>query len=267
MENTNTIQFQDDQASFFLAEGENFKGPFKPSEIYSMLESKQASWVDYCYREKEGAWVRIADHPVFKTIQAEPPKPKPKVSAPPPPPQAQALVKWFIYQNDSQTGPYSTADIARLLTSNQVNAQTYVWQEKFTEWKPLSEVNDFQNVQVHAPVQVQQSKAPEAKKVEDRRIAPRKPLVAQLFLTNLKDIMTGICRDISVGGMQVLCESVPGAVGETIRLNVLPPDTANLKPFVAEGVIVRILEDKKGFSFRFTRLGDYAKAAIERYIS
>jgi hypothetical protein len=271
MENTNTIQFQDDQATFFLADGQSYKGPFNPSEIYSMIESKQVSWVDYCYREKEGAWVRIADHPVFKVVQAEPPKPKPKVAAPPPPPQAAPAVLWFVFQNDTQTGPYSTSDVARLLSSNQIQSSAFVWQEKFTEWKPLNQVDDFKNVSpsANAAPSTAHSAAqtPEQKKAEERRTAPRKPLVAQTHLTNLKEVMTGLCRDISVGGMQVLCETVPGHVGETIRLNVLPPASSNLKAFVAEGVIVRVLEDKKGFSFRFTKLNDEAKAAIERYIS
>jgi hypothetical protein len=264
MENTNTIQFQDDQASFFLAEGQSYIGPFKASEIYAMIESKKTSWVDYCYREKEGNWMRIADHPVFKAIQAEPPKPpKPKIQAPPPPPRAtESLIKWFVYQNDTQTGPYTTADVARLLASHQVSESAFVWQEKFTEWKPLGQVDDFKtSSQKPAPVQT------EAKKQEERRTAPRKPLVAEAYLTNLKEVMTGICRDISVGGMQVLCEFVPGQVGELIRLNVRPPESSNLKPFVAEGVIVRVLEDKKGFSFRFTRLEAEAKSAIERYIA
>jgi hypothetical protein len=264
MENTNTIQFQDDQATFFLAEGQSYKGPFKPSEIYSMIDAKTASWVDYCYREKEGAWTRIADHPVFKAIQAEPPKPKPQISVPPPPPKTAEATKWFIYQNDTQTGPYTTSDISRLVASGQANTNTYVWQEKFTEWKPMNQVDEFKTTQ-NAPSAIAQT--PEAKKAEDRRVAPRKPLVAQLYLTNLKDVLTGICRDISVGGMQVLCEQVPGQVGESIRLNVLPPDNSGLKPFVAEGTIVRILEDKKGFSFRFTKLDSEAKSAIEKYIA
>lgn len=265
MENTNTIQFQDDQATFFLADGQGYKGPYKPSEIYSMIESKQASWVDYCYREKEGAWMRIADHPIFKATQTEPPKPKPQVSAPPPPPKTtQSQTKWFIFQNDAQTGPYSTSDVARLMSTHQVSNQAFVWQETYTEWKPIHQVDDFKTGQPPSAPQAAKQATIEA---SDKRIAPRKPLVAQVHLTNLKDIMTGICRDISVGGMQVLCEQVPGHVGETIRLNVLPPDTSGLKPFVAEGVIVRVLEDKKGFSFRFSKLDAEAKSSIEKYIA
>jgi hypothetical protein len=266
MENTNTIRFPDDQPSFYLADGASYKGPFRPSEIYAMLESSQASWVDLCYREKEGQWMRIADHPVFKAVQAEPPKPpKPPVaSAPPPPPKApEPPTKWFVYQNDTQTGPYPTSEITRLLASQQIQTHAFVWQEKFTEWKPISQIDEFKSLPGASspPVAAQPAKASE------RRTAPRKPLVAQLSITNLKEVMTGLCRDISVGGMQVLCEKVPGQAGETIRLNVLPPDSTGLKAFVAEGVIVRILEDKKGFSFRFTKLNDEAKNAIERYIS
>ena len=253
MENTNQIQFQDDEATLFLADGQSTKGPFKPSEIYSKLNAKEVSWVDYCYREKEGAWIRIADHPVFKAIQAEPPKKKPNLALKPPPPPADTAIKWFVFQNDAQTGPYSTMDISRLIASHQVNENSFLWQETFPEWMPLNQVNVF-NFKTEASV-------------ENRRTAPRKPFVAQLYLTNLKEMMTGICRDISIGGMQILCESVNGFVGETIRINVLPPDTSALTPFMAEGVIVRILEDKKGFSFRFTKLGEDVKTAIERYIS
>jgi hypothetical protein len=39
-----------------------------------------------------------------------------------------------------------------------------------------------------------------------------------------------------------------------------------LNPFVAEGVIVRVLEDGRGFSFRFEGLSRESQEAIERYI-
>ncbi len=268
MENTNTIQFADDQAVFYLAEGNSYQGPYRPSEIYSQLQGKKISWVDFCYREKEGQWLRIADHPVFKPIQAAPPKPMPKM-APPPPPKAEPAVQWFLFQNDTQTGPYSAEELKRLSASGQLNAGAFVWQEKFTEWKPFADVAELKS---DAPPQklvlnTVPAAPAETAKAAERRTAPRKPLVAQIFLTNNKEVLTGICRDISVGGMQVLGEPIPGQVGESIRLNVTPPESSGLKPFVAEGVIVRILEDKRGFSFRFTRLADEAKASIESYIA
>ena len=86
-------------------------------------------------------------------------------------------------------------------------------------------------------------------------------------MTNESELVTGMCRDISIGGMQVLTDEVPGEVGTKIRLHVEPPKDSGLKAFVAEGTVVRILEDRRGFSFRFSKLSDEAKKSIESYIA
>ena len=91
--------------------------------------------------------------------------------------------------------------------------------------------------------------------------------MAQVYVTNQAELATGICRDISVGGMQLLTDKIPGAVGSSIHLNVTPPKDSGLKPFVAEGLIVRILEDQRGFAFRFTQISNEAKQSIESYIA
>jgi hypothetical protein len=264
MENTNTIQFPNDQAEWFIAEGENFKGPFKAEEVYKKLQANEVTWIDFIYREKDGNWIRLADHPVFKVLQAEPPKPKPVIAAPPPPPKkVEDDTKWFLFQNDTQTGPYGTNEIKRLIVSGQVVESAFVWQEKFTEWKPFADVAELKD---KGPPPGPKAAAAPAKPA-DKRAAPRKPLVAQTYITNQSHIVTGICRDISVGGMQVLTDEVPGTVGTSIRLNVTPPQDTGLKPFVAEGVIVRVLEDQRGFSFRFTQISDEAVKAIQSYIA
>ncbi len=263
MENTNFNQFKDDQPSFFLASGESFVGPFRPSEIFSKLQSKEVSWVDHCYRELEGKWMRISEHPVFQSLQPEPPKPKPPTaSAPPPPPLSKdkpAETKWFLFQGETQTGPYGAGEIKRLLALRQISDQAFVWQEAFTEWKAISELAEFK-----FPQGTEKTEAP---KSSDRRSSPRKPLVAQIYMTNQKEVVLAICRDVSVGGMQVLTDHIPGVPGDKIQLNVLPPASSGLKPFVAEGVLVRILEDQRGFSFRFTQLSNEAKKSIESYVS
>ena len=78
------------------------------------------------------------------------------------------------------------------------------------------------------------------------------------------DVGVGVCRDISVGGMQVLTDQIPSAIGKKIKLNVSAP--GQIEPFVAEGVVVRILEDDRGFSFRFEKLSAQSRDSIEKYI-
>ena len=149
MENTQSVQFADDQAEWYVSFGEKYRGPFRASEIYQKLLNKEVSWIDFCYREKDaaqngGQWVRIADHAVFKSLQPEPPKPKPVVAAPPPPPRAsEPEIKWFLFQNENQTGPYGTQELKRMILNQQVIQGAFVWQENFTDWKPFESVNEL----------------------------------------------------------------------------------------------------------------------------
>jgi hypothetical protein len=82
-------------------------------------------------------------------------------------------------------------------------------------------------------------------------------------------IIVGVGRDISIGGMQVLGDYVPTKVGAKLKLNVSPPEITNptFQPFVAEGVVVRVHDDRRGFSFRFDELSTSARQIIERLIS
>jgi hypothetical protein len=72
--------------------------------------------------------------------------------------------------------------------------------------------------------------------------------------------------------MQVLCDMAP-ETGSTISLNVQPTEDSGsaqpggkIDPFAAKGVVVRVLEDGRGFSFRFEDLSDTARTAIQSYI-
>ena len=94
-------------------------------------------------------------------------------------------------------------------------------------------------------------------------------MVAQVLMSDEQTVIVGICRDISIGGVQVLADRSPAPVGSKLKMNISPSgdgSSRDFQPFVAEGVVVRILEDERGFSFRFNRLSDAAKKSIEDYI-
>jgi hypothetical protein len=104
---------------------------------------------------------------------------------------------------------------------------------------------------------------------EEQRGFPRRPLVAKILISDEQSVIVGVCRDISIGGLQVLTERIPGKVGMKLKMNISPSTNdsgSRIESFVAEGVIVRILEDNRGFSFRFERLSNRSKQAIESYI-
>lgn len=202
-------------------------------------------------------------------------------SAPSEPPHE--VRNWYLYYNDSQFGPFSPDEIERFLRVGRIHSRVHAWEGGMDNWERIERIAAFRDVLSELPQPV----APPAPKLPagrpsatvssiaptaaasanaEKRAAPRRPLLAKILMTNGDDVTQAVCRDISVGGMQVLTDVVPGEVGATVRLNVSTSGQAAIAPFVAMGVIVRFLEDRRGFSFRFEKLSDDAQKAIESYI-
>jgi hypothetical protein len=61
--------------------------------------------------------------------------------------------KWFVYLTDHHEGPFSLAEIQAKMAQSQVSTANYVWAEGLTDWKPMTEVPEFESL-LHAPQQV-----------------------------------------------------------------------------------------------------------------
>lgn len=155
----------------------------------------------------------------------------------------------------SDYGPFSLKQIKQLFKENRINGKTFIFQTGMKEWKVMGEIVDYLEVF---------NEQPPVLKDADRRTTTRKPFIARLFVQNNKKLFEGLCRDISVGGMQVLVDDFKGQAGDKISINVHPENSDY--HFTAGGVVVRVLEGNAGFSFRFNGLNDEAKAAIEKYL-
>lgn len=153
-------------------------------------------------------------------------------------------------------GPFSIEQLRSLFEEKRINGKTLFFVKGMEEWSMLGDHKEFSYLFEAQPPAI---------KEQDRREAIRKPFVARMFIQNNKKVFEGICRDVSIGGMQVLIDQFPGKAGEKISINVHPENTDY--HFVASGTIVRLLEGNNGFSFRFQHLSEEANRAIEKYIS
>ena len=158
--------------------------------------------------------------------------------------------------NEVEYGPYSLDIIVKLFRENRINAKTFIFIRGMTDWRILAEMEDFAEVFEDTPPPIEDT---------DRRASKRKPFIARMYIESKKQVFVGVCRDISVGGMQVLVENIPAKIGESISINVHPENTEH--HFVAGGEVVRMLDGGQGFSFRFTDLGEDAKEAIQNYLT
>jgi GYF domain 2/PilZ domain len=152
-------------------------------------------------------------------------------------------------------GPFTMGQLKQLFNENRINGKTFVFVRGMRDWKLLADFPEYQEIFEELPPVILES---------DRRANARKPFVARLFVQNNKSVSEGICRDISIGGMQVLLDGFNGKAGDKISINVHPENSDY--HFTASGQVVRLLEGNLGFSFRFQALSDEAKRSVEKYL-
>lgn len=248
---------------YYVQKG-NRNGPVAMSVIESMFKRSELTSEDYVWKKGFENWKKIKD---VSELQFAPPTPT--MQLPPELIESEAsfknldlneraiFVRIGADRNSQSTdyGPFSLLQLKQLFKENRINGKTFVFFSGLKSWVILADFKDYNEVFEELPPQI---------KEVDRRTNQRKPFIARMFFQNNKKIFEGICRDISIGGMQVLTDNFKGQAGDKININVHPDNSEY--HFTAAGVVVRLLEGNSGFSFRFNQLNEEAKHAIEKYI-
>jgi hypothetical protein len=255
---------------YYVLKGQR-TGPVDASVIASLVQGHELRPDDYVWKKGFENWRKIKDVPEITDLKAAAPVPPapPKMNAPAAVSDSFRLSSLdseekSIYVrigvdrggSPSEYGPYSLTLVKRLYDENRINGRTQFFvRGHLQEWMFLADLNDFEEVFHDMPPVIQET---------ERRRWVRKPLLARLFVQNNKKVFEGVCRDISVGGMQILTDTFPGRAGDKISINVHPDNSEY--HFTAAGTVVRLLEGNQGFSFRFDPLQMEAQKAIEKYI-
>lgn len=243
---------------YFVEDGER-QGPVTKQEILGYLASGRLNKDSYLWTKGMDNWEHLTNIDEFSTqdsFEVESSDIDSSLAA-----QADAGKTLFIRIGldrgapPTDYGPFDLEMIKKLFSQNRINAKTLVYIHGMTKFKMLGDFVDFSVVFNQSPPVIAE---------EERRLGQRKPFIARMFIQNQAKVFEGVCRDISIGGMQVLVDNFPGKVGDKIDLNVHPENSD--QHFVASGEIVRTLEGKQGFSFRFLSLNPDAQSAIENYI-
>lgn len=157
--------------------------------------------------------------------------------------------------DDVEYGPYSIAQLRRAYKENRINGKTFIYVPGMENWQFLAETALYDRITSDMPPIIADS---------ERRMHIRRPFVARLLFHDRQEVYEGVCRDISVGGLQVLVANFPCKSGDEVKMNVHPDNGA--QSFTATGKIVRVLEGGQGFSLRFHNLNEQTTAAIQAYL-
>jgi hypothetical protein len=158
--------------------------------------------------------------------------------------------------DEAEYGPFSLNELRQLFSDGRINERTFLFSPGMSNWSFIGDLPIYSSFFTSVPPQIDPV---------DRRVNTRKPFVARLLFHDDSQVYEGICRDISVGGLQVLVSDFPARVGEFITMNVHPDNGPH--KFTAKGVVVRVLDGNQGFSLRFKDMSAEAHQAIESYVN
>tara|TARA_R110002072_G_scaffold1989_2_gene16308 strand:- start:33951 stop:34769 length:819 start_codon:yes stop_codon:yes gene_type:complete len=159
-------------------------------------------------------------------------------------------------EDEREYGPFSIKQLSKAYQEGRISEKTFIFTTGIENWLYLMDAPIFEKVS---------GGIPPALADVDRRDNPRKPFVARLFFHDEEQLYEGICRDVSIGGLQILVSTSDRKVGDVITMNVHPENSDFC--FTAQGEIVRILDGNQGFSLRFRNLSQEAQSSIDKYIS
>lgn len=255
-----------DEKWYYVKDGAR-QGPVSLGELQQLVSKGNITGQDYVWCRQFENWKRVKEVSELAAEPQRPASPTPnrseeqssqttKLSKTP-----EAQKAWFIRigpdrgETATDYGPFDRATLKKLYEENRINGKTLVYGPGLSAWIPLADIEDYQEVFSDMPPVIDES---------ERRRFIRRPFVARMLIHDKNNVYEGVCRDISVGGMQVLVSDFPSRVGDDITINVHPDNTDY--HFVSSGKIVRALEANQGFSFRFSDLSPEAKNAIETYL-
>ena len=254
---------------WYYVEDQERIGPISRGEMESLYKSSKLNNESFIWRKGMDNWEKLNSVDEFSFLWS-------KAEAPEgPAPIPRSLKKgfnWELFDHEERVftikigidrggahateyGPFSANEILKMLDENRINEKTLIFSGGFESWTFFGDIEFFKKAHRGLPPVIEE---------KDRRRNIRRPFVARMFFHDNLEIFEGICRDISVGGLQILVSHFPGKVGENISLNVHP--TNSDFSFVASGEIVRKLEGDQGLSLRFHSLSEEASSAILNYL-
>lgn len=277
---------------FFTVQNE-IHGPFTSAEVGEQIAKGVVGLAHWIWKQGMPTFERISTlkdfehllptkpaHEVLTHLQAKLEAQTPKAVPPPLPQKPEQTKHWFVVVNGNQSGPFSKDDLLTMAQSKQITGETFGWKPGMANWGALAQIPEISAIfsgpalppptpQIAPPPLTAAPPQPTAQNTGgggmEKRKAPRKPLKARIMLANNEGIAVALCQDVSSGGMFLITSTIPGPVGTQVKINVTPEE-ADVPQFTAEGEIVRILPDSRGFSVKFTRISEDTKNAIQKYI-
>lgn len=232
-----------EQSHFYVShEGQSF-GPLSVDEIVGRIKTKALNFSDYLYDEAQQDWVMIMAHPILQ----EPLK-NFRPSLPPresigdsggtlsfaiPADAAIRDPEWYVLKGDLRFGPFTQAEVVRLIQDKSIALTDYIWQPKMKAWEKIDSIEEFSAESVR---KLKDSGLPGLNEVFFRRRHARVAYGASIIVHNDKQVFKGKSMEIAEGGAGLLLDTDSLEQGQKVFLHFKP--AAELPAFNARCEVI-----------------------------
>lgn len=255
---------------FYLTQNGKPVGPWSSDDILSKLSAKSLSWTDYLYDEAKQDWVLLMDHPSFvghfRELANAPAAEDTVVQRDEKPDASFSREKeWFILKGDNKYGPFPFLELLKMLQEKSLFEFDYVWNVKFSNWKRVSECEEFRPEKVKA---LKDSGHAEVEEVFFRRRHARASYGASLVVHDNKKVWKGESLEISPGGCGLVIDNSGLEPGQNLFLHFKAGD--GVPPFNAICQIVSKHSSEPGqqwvrYGVKFTSISRQVQLAIKDF--
>jgi hypothetical protein len=252
-----------------------FLGPYSEDQLCSEMKSGRISLSDLAYSPQDpGKWrrlikfdhllecqpkvpandelIRFEDEATARMTEKSPSLKSPlkKKKAEPTSAGVSFSAKeriWYLQSQGAEFGAFNFAELGKILNSGKLTGKIYVWKEGLVNWM---EVDSIEQLLAELP-QAERTKGFVIERSTNKRVHVRSSIVATVTMELDGEVHTGLCLDISEGGLQVGKWSAKVTLGNSYSITVTPLGLTGIDPFTAEAVVSWVNEKSELTGFRF----------------
>jgi hypothetical protein len=248
-------------STYYIASQGKQQGPYTIQEIEVKLTSEKVNWHDYIYDDSSEDWVLLMEYPpLTKLFNNSFQTPLAVVKDRPEVDPAKKRV-WFVLKQNNNYGPFSKIDLIQMLQSKTLHEYDFIWHEKMTAWKRLSEVQEFSVQEVRMLFEKFSKKKDPNDKVFFRRKHVRAKVDSHAIVHDKKKIYKSVGVEISEGGAGIHIENGEFEKDQQVYLHFKPAPEVP-----AFNAICKVV-NKKGniYGVQFLKISAAAKTYIANY--
>lgn len=166
---------------------------------------------------------------------------------------------WYVYQKSEQSGPFSHNQIQKMLISNMISQNAFLFKSGWKDWRPLADcTSEFQDTFVPPP-------PPNISQPMNR--PPRATISGQIIVHNNGQLIIAAGVNISSNGIFVETDKEIFRLGEILKLTCRVSGLS--RAFNVEAEVIRFNRDPAnpvGYGLCFTSIADSVVSEIRSLI-